>query len=86
MGDVYALDVAMLNNLQIGKSRRKTAGTSSQKVSLKKTALASTNAVRSGRNHTEQDILRHVHSSVLQKYCTLCKSLNVDRCDHKRSA
>ena len=78
MGDVYALDVAMLNNLQIGKSRRKTAGTSSQKVSMKKTAVASTHALRSGRNHTEQDILRHVQCSVLQKYCTVCESLNVD--------
>jgi len=78
MGDVYALDVAMLNNLQIGKSRRKTAGTSSQKVSTKRSTVSSTHTLRNGRNHTEQDILRHVQSSVLQKYCTLCESLNVD--------
>jgi len=33
---------------------------------------------RSTRNQTEQDILRHVQNSVLQKYCSLCGCLNVD--------
>jgi len=83
MGDQNAFDVALLQNLQIGKSRRKTAGTSSVKPPGKSMSGAPSASRRSTRNQTEQDILRHVQGSVLQKYCSLCVCLNVDPMDPK---
>jgi len=78
MGDQSAFDVALLQNLQIGKTRRKTAGTSSVKSAGKSASGPPSAGRRSTRNQTEQDILRHVQNSVLQKYCSLCGCLNVD--------
>jgi hypothetical protein len=71
-------DVALLQNLQIGKTRRKTAGTSSAKPAGKTAAGPTHAGRRSARSQTEQDIMRHVQGSVLQKYCALCGCLNVD--------
>jgi len=70
--------VALLQNLQIGKTHRKTAGTRSARPAGKSAAGAPTANRRSGRTQTEQDILRHVQGSVLQKFCTLCGCLNID--------
>jgi len=69
-----------MSNLQIGKSRHKTAGTRSQPVRRPAAppARVPCSVVRSARVSTEQDIIRHVHSSALQKFCTLCGSLNAD--------
>jgi len=78
MSDQSAFNVALLQNLHIGKSRRKTAGTSSARPAAKSAGGAPTTSLRSGRTQTEKDILRHVQGSVLQKYCTLCGCLNVD--------
>ena len=75
MGD---FDVALLQNLQISKTRRKTAGTRSARPAGKSAAVLPHANRRSARSQTEQDILRHVQGSVLQKYCALCGCLNVD--------
>ena len=77
MSDVQVFDVSLLANMQIGRTRCKTTGTSSQK-SVKAVGASAAPSRRSTRSNTEQDILRHVQSSSLQKYCTLCESLNVD--------
>jgi len=77
MSDVQVFDVSLLANMQIGKTRCKTTGTRSQK-SVKAVGASAAPSRRSTRSNTEQDILRHVQSSSLQKYCTLCESLNVD--------
>jgi len=71
-------DVALLQNLQISKTRRKTTGTQSAKQAGKSAAGLPHSNLRSARSQTEQDILRHVQGSVLQKYCSLCGCLNVD--------
>jgi hypothetical protein len=78
MADQSAFDVTLLQNLRIGKTRHKTAGTSSVKPAGKGAAGPTYTGRRSTRNQTEQDILRHVQNSVLQKYCSLCGCLNVD--------
>ena len=77
MSDVQVFDVSLLANMQIGKTRCKTTKTRSQK-SVKAVSASAAPSRRSTRSNTEQDILRHVQSSSLQKYCTLCESLNVD--------
>jgi len=77
MSDVQVFDVILLSNMQIGKTRLHTTGTRSRK-SVKSATSASAPSRRSTRSNTEQEILRQVQSSTLHKYCTLCKSLNVD--------
>jgi len=78
MSDVQVFDVSLMQNLQIGKMRRKTAGTRSQKTARSAVTPSVAPSRRSTRSNTEQHILRHVQSSALQKYCALCESLNID--------
>ena len=78
MSDVQVFDVGLMQNLQIGKLRCKTTGTRSHKTVKSVAPQSVAPSRRSTRSNAEQDILRHVQSSALQKYCTLCESLNID--------